>query len=90
MKESMWRRVSVGDKTIVSERVSDNERSGKEILQRKNTSITEEKERVNREREREREKEKQREEEKERETEMVRNKEEKGRKDNEKVVRKQI
>ena len=41
----MWRRVSVGGKTFVSERVSDNERSGKEILQRKNTSITEEKDR---------------------------------------------
>ena len=61
----MWRRVSVGDKMFVSERVSDNERSGKEILQRKNTSITEDKER-------ERGRVKQREEEKERETERQR------------------
>ena len=65
MKEWMWRRVCVGDKTIVSERVSDNERSRKEILQRKNTSITEEKDR-------ERGREKQREEEKEREIERQR------------------
>ena len=55
----MWRRVSVGDKMFVSGRVSDNERSGKEILQRKNTSITEEKDR-------ERGREKQREEEEKR------------------------
>ena len=50
-KRLMWRRVSGGDTMFVSERVRDNERRGKEILQRKNTSITEEKERVNRERE---------------------------------------
>ena len=70
MKESMWRRVSVGDKMFVSERVSDNERSGKGISQRKNTSITEEIARVNREREilrrREREKRQKREKEIER------------------------
>ena len=59
MKEWMWKRVSVRDKTFVSEKVIDNERSGKEILQRKNTSSTEEKER-------ERGREKQREEEKKR------------------------
>ena len=73
----MWRRVSVGDKMFVSGRVSDNERSGKEILQRKNTSITEEIERVNREREivrrREREKrERQRDRDRKRETERER------------------
>ena len=81
---------------FVSERVSD---SGKEILQRKNTSITEEKERVNREREIVRRRERERREiqrdrdwkrGREREREGERNKEEKGRKDNEKVVRKQI
>ena len=71
----MWRRVSVGDKTIVSERVSDNERSGKEILQRKNTSITEE---IEREKSRGRQRDR------------VREREERGTKDNEKVVRKQI
>ena len=59
----MWRRVSVGDKMFVSERVSDNERSGKEILQRKNTSITEE---IERRREREEDRETQREREKKR------------------------
>ena len=69
---------------FVSERVSDNERSGEEILQRKNTSITEEKEREKEREEREIERES------ERERKRVREREEKGRKDNEKVVRKQI
>ena len=69
----MWRRVSVGDKMFVSERVSDNERSGKEILQRKNTSITEDKER-------ERKIERRREREGDRETERARERERGGKK----------